>query len=120
MKKVGFLLSLVIWVSSLVLASIPRVTVDVMPRVASEGDSIRVRCKVPKHADNRSLTMGIADVQSTRYALEGSGAPVSYELLVKHVLCGETSAYCIVQENTGKIHRDIAPIIVTCNLGGIE
>lgn len=94
------------------------VSVDVHPRVLPANATVRLRCTVPRHTDNRLLEYGVvADgipVWSSQRDLEGESAPAIYTVFIDHVPCGGEAAYCAVRRVDGRWRVAQMAIEVSC------
>lgn len=91
MRRVG-VMALLLLVSSTV-ESISRVSI----RVQEDGRVIS--CTVPKHADNRTLYIGVVGWHSSGRQLDGEKAPITHRFEMKRLVpCGEdedhATAFC--------------------------
>lgn len=79
---------------------VARVTIAVTPRVMQVGATIRITCTVPRHADNRWLTIAVpgSGYSSTRQ-LDGEAEKITHVAYVQHMECGEQVAVCDVADN---------------------
>lgn len=76
-------------------------TLKVTPRAILAGDAVRLECRVSRHPDNRVVELGIVGVRSSAKTLDGDRAPVLHELVVEHIPCEGTEAYCALQRTSG-------------------
>lgn len=89
--------ALVVWMI-LTLSSEPRVSVKVMPTVLFAGGSVRVTCRVPRHPDNRRLTMVLSEYTSHEVQLDGEASSVTHQFIFGHVPCETELAACVVED----------------------
>jgi hypothetical protein len=88
--------------------------IRVTPHVLNEGDTIRIRCQVPRHPDNRKLQIAIEGYRYTEVPIEGERGPVTTEITYQHVPCGVDTVSCAVVTSMGYSQRVTAPILVAC------
>ena len=79
-----------------------RVTIRTSSNVIMAGGAIRVTCRVPRHPENRKLTIGLHNYRESQLDLEGEYAPVTHEILYDHIPCETDVAYCIVEDGVGR------------------
>lgn len=84
------------------LLSAERVTIKVSPYVVMAGGTVRVTCRVPRHPENRRLTIGLSNYRESQRDLEGEYAPVTHEVTYEHVPCETDLAYCAVEDSAGR------------------
>lgn len=89
------------------------VTLKVDPRIVGLGGNTWVTCRVPKHPDNRKLTLGIRNHRLSDYQLNGLKAPSMHTLLVSEIPCmPEVVAICRLETNSGEHMIDTMPVTV--------
>jgi hypothetical protein len=84
------------------LMSPSRVSIKVRPAAVMTGGSLVVTCSVPRHSENRKLTVGLNDYVESQMPLEGEGARVTHEIPYDHVPCLVKVAYCVVEDQSGQ------------------
>lgn len=90
-----------------------RVSVSVTPRMVTT--TVRITCSVPRHPDNRKLTIGIPDYQSSERQLDGEDALITHTLTLKRPPCDVPSvAFCDLEDNLGK-HGIVSTPFVNAN-----
>jgi hypothetical protein len=82
-----------------------RVYIATMPSVMQAGDNVRLTCTVPKHPDNRWLTIGISGYRTSTFQLDGEDAAITHTFIVQHVSCDTPIAVCQVKDNLGKTYE---------------
>lgn len=89
------------------------VTVSVTPSAVPVNGTIRVTCTVPRHPDNRWLTIAVpgSGVYSTRQ-LDGEAEKITHVMYVQHIECGTEEVICEVTDNLGKQYRSVRSIAV--------
>ena len=100
------------WLCSLLLL-VNAVSIRVLPTVLLAGQSMRVTCSIPRRAENRKLTIIVDGYWSSEYPLDGEDSPATIQKLYDHVPCGVESVSCVLEENTGKVHRAALPVYVS-------
>lgn len=88
------------------------VTVDVYPRVLIAGGTVRLRCSVPRQAENRQLDYGIEGLSASSVPLEGESAAVTRQVYLQHVPCGVGDAYCAVTRSDGSTRRAVQALSI--------
>lgn len=92
------------WLSLiLLLIAEPVVSIRTVPRVFLVNTAVRVYCRVPHRAENRTLTIELENYRSSGYDLDGENAPQLFERLYEHVPCEVTRATCSVVDALGKV-----------------
>lgn len=86
------------------LAAPGRVYIATMPLVLQAGGAVRITCTVPKHEDNRWLTIGISGYRTSTFQLDGDSAAITHTFLVQKVPCETPIAICVVEDNLGKTY----------------
>lgn len=100
------------------VADPPRVTVRANPRVVMAGNAVGVTCRVPRHPDNRGLTVGIDGYRSSYVQLDGEAARVTHLVTYEHVPCEAGDAYCVLADAGGRTWRAAEPVLVSgCDAG---
>lgn len=92
-----------------------RLTVSTYPRTVIVGQAVNVRCRVPRHPDNRWVDFGIRDYRVTRALIEGEAGPVFHEFMVTHVPCGVEVAFCRTGTSRGQSETAVVPLgVIGC------
>ena len=86
----------------------------VYPNVVDQGGSVRVSCRVPKHADNRQVTLGLTNYTTSSRSLDGAHAPTNFTMTFQHLPCDPGPAFCLVQGVNGRYHMETANVLVSC------
>ncbi len=94
MKLVVLLLS-----ATLLAATDPRVSIKVNPQVMMAGGSAWITCRVPRHAENRGVTIGIVDYRSSFDQIDGEAGAITHQILFNKIPCGVGDAYCDLVDN---------------------
>lgn len=76
------------------------VSIKVTPQVVMAGHSVRVTCSVPRRSENRSLSAGLVNVQSSDRQLDGDQSRIAWEFVFDHVPCDAELAFCAVHALT--------------------
>jgi hypothetical protein len=71
----------------------------VSAQVIAENGSLQLTCHVPRHANNRSVELGIEGYTSSTFQLDGEDSRVTHQILFKRVPCHIGAAYCVVTDN---------------------
>ena len=90
------------------------VTLSLYPRVVFAGSGVRLTCRVPRDARNRTLTYGFDHWQQSTRQLDGLGARITWMAVYFEVLCDPGEAFCAVQHIDGSTYR----IVATLTVGG--
>lgn len=69
------------------------VTIDVLPRVLLENQAIRLRCRVPRADENRSLEWGVEGYRTSVEQLD-PGHRITHEWIIEEVPCDSGPAFC--------------------------
>lgn len=97
----------------LLLSAAPaRVSIAVLPTAAMVNGTVRITCTVPRHPDNRWLTIGIPGYRTSGGDLDGASAPVTHTMYVEHVPCEAEEVVCEVTDALGKVYRAARPLVV--------
>lgn len=101
----------------LLLLEPSRVHTTITPTAVPVGGSIRITCSVPRHPDNRWLHVGAfyddgAPYRDATDQLDGESARVTHTMLVEHVPCDVGMVMCAVEDNLGRVYRDVRPLVV--------
>lgn len=101
----------------LVWLALSRPVVTVTPSVIFAGGTVRVTCRVPRDARNRSVTLGLDPVTSSAHQLDGEDSRVTWDLLVTHVPCEAERAFCVVTQvnPAGRITLETPLIVAGCD-----
>lgn len=84
--------------------------------VLLSGNDLRVTCRVPRDAENRAVTWGLADYSLSTRQLDGADARVTWETTFHHVPCDPGLAICEVEKASGQVEHVEREIIVGgCN-----
>ena len=75
-------------------ANAPNVTMIVSPRVIWVGSSVRVQCRVIRHAANIAIMWGFTDWTSTTRQLDGVTDPLVWERTFDRIPCQPGPAFC--------------------------
>lgn len=94
------------------LSSPPRVSITVTPAAVLVNETLRLVCTVPRHPDNRWLTMGIPGYRTSGGDLDGEAAPITHTMFVTHVPCEVDEVVCEVTDALGRTYRAARPITV--------
>lgn len=94
------------------LLSPARVSISVVPTAGMANGTVRVTCSVPRHPDNRWLTIAAPPYTSSTRQLDGETAPITHTLYVDHLPCEVEEMQCIVEDALGRTFRAVQPIIV--------
>jgi len=100
--------------TALLMLAEPRVSIEVLGRITNEGGTVRMRCRVPRHIDNRKLTMEVELVRyhDVDFSQDPENMPVFHEMWVQNIPCPDTQAVCTLWDNAGKSRRAATSIIV--------
>lgn len=79
-----------------------RVTMSITPRVMQPGSAMRITCSVPRHPENRWLTIAVPEYVSSTRQLDGEDEKITHTFYVDHMPCGVNVAVCDVVDNLGK------------------
>ena len=95
---------LALWGWLLVAAALPRVSILVQPRMLTWAESsLRIECRVQRHANNRHLWIGVADMTDSYRQVDGANDRVIHELWVHHLPhCVDVLAYCELGDALGE------------------
>lgn len=58
---------------------------------------------MPRHPDNRLLTIALPGYRISETDLEGEAAPITHVATYEHVPCGTEEAVCQVTDNLGRV-----------------
>ncbi len=78
-----------------------QLAIRVTPQFVFAGNTIRIRCHVPRDARNRRLVYGLSDYLESERQLDGDRARVTWDFDYPHVPCGAETAYCVVVKHDG-------------------
>lgn len=87
-------------------------TVRASSTVIQAGGSVRITCKVPRHALNRGVTWGFSFYTTRFRDLEGEDAPITYEQLFVKVPCDPGVVFCEVTRADGTSARAVSNLLV--------
>lgn len=82
------------------------------PRTILAGGTVRLTCSVPRDPDHRWLEMGIEGLRTSGGDLEGERAAITHVMLVDHVPCGTSEAFCRVDGAIHQPERAVAAFLV--------
>lgn len=63
-------------------------------RVVMVNQGIRVTCKVPRDARNRSVTLGFSEWTRSTRPLEGENSKITHDLYLDRIPCDPGDAFC--------------------------
>lgn len=90
----------------------PGLRATAYPRTILAGGTLRLTCSVPRDPDHRWLEMGIEGLRTSGGDLEGDRAAVTHVMLIDHVPCGSSEAFCRVESALGKPERAVSGFTV--------
>lgn len=96
----------------LILLAPPRVSITVVPAALLVNGTVRITCTVPRHPDNRWLTIAVPGYVSSTRQLDGDAEKVTHVMYVDHVPCEATEVVCEVVDTLGRVYRTARPITV--------
>lgn len=115
-RRVLASVSLLVFFFSLSLLGEERVKIQTDPSFAARGGNMWVTCWIPKHPDNRGLTIGMPWHRTTWYDIEGSKAPKMFRFLVQEIPClPVTAAICQLRTNKDDILASKPIQVMGCN-----
>ena len=95
------------------------VVLTVYPHVVMAGYSVRITCRVPRHAANRTVAWGFEHWTSTARQLDGLDAPITWQSTWAHVPCDPGRAFCAVERADGQhTYRTSSLLVAGCEGGG--
>ena len=74
--------------------------------------AIRITCTVPRHPDNRWLSIGVPGMSSSTRQLDGESAAITHTMTVTHLECGVTEVVCDVEDNLERHYQAQTSITV--------
>ncbi len=86
---------------ALTLASADKVRLDVNPLVLQSGGTVRVTCRVPRHALNREVVWGFENYLADTRQLDGEESRITWEAFFTHMPCDAGNAFCEVKRADG-------------------
>ena len=90
------MVTLILVMSMLVLLA--PVTVEVTNPMVARGGNTWVTCRVPRHADNRKVTIAIPMHRSTDRQIDGVKAPSMFRVLMQDIPClPQVEAQCTLE-----------------------
>ena len=101
------------WLALALLLALPRVSLVVTPRVVQAGQSVHIKCRVPRHPDNRRLEFGLVEWSVSVRELAGERAEVIWPTVAQVPCVEEVVAYCFLTSTT-RTFTAAAPVQVTC------
>lgn len=107
------------WLLSLMLLMADSLKIKVLGLITQAGGDIRITCHVPRDPDNRGLEVGVEGYRSSFFDMEGADAPITFEVWVKRMPCGASSAYCFLKSNGAKVDQFVRQrlLVVGCEDG---
>lgn len=113
---VGIVLWLVAYcLFAAILYSEERVRVQVDPPAIGRGGNAWVTCWVPRHEDNRSITVGMPWHRTTYFDIEGAKAPKMFRFLLQDIPCLPVAAViCHLRTNKGEVLASKPVIVAGC------
>ena len=88
------------------------VTLSLYPRVVFAGSGVRLTCRVPRDARNRTLAYGFDHWQQSTRQLDGLDARITWMAVYFEMPCDPGEGFCMVQRADGSISRITAPLII--------
>lgn len=95
-----------------VLSTPARVSIAVQPTVVLQNGTIRITCTVPRHPDNRWLTIAVPGYTSSTRQLDGADEKITHTMYVQHIPCDIEGAICEVTDALGRTYPVARPVVV--------
>lgn len=112
----GFVAGFILVVLGVLIAGAsPNFSLTASPNVVTVGGSVNLSCRVPKHPDNRSISLGLENYTTSTRQLDGEQSPSIFTLKVDHIPCDAGPAFCTVAGVGGRIKSVGANLLVNCN-----
>lgn len=96
----------------LMLWALLRVSISVTPKVVLANGTIRITCTVPRHPDNRWLSIIVPDVTSSNRQLDGEAEKITHVMTVPHIPCGVLVVACDVEDNLERHFTAVTQVTV--------
>ena len=119
--QIGLLLLLALPFAWLLMLSVmlatgaERVSVRATPSVIRQNGEVSITCTVPRHVDNRKLTIGIPYHRATSYDMAGEQAPIMFSFRVHEVPClPVTAATCLLETNKSHVLASTPLVVAGC------